>query len=414
MKIAILGGSFDPVHNEHVRLAQAAIEQLELDRLFVMPAHIPPHKPEKALCADEDRLEMCRLAFEDVDKAMVSAYEIAKGGTSYTRDTCEYLRFLYPDAEIFWLVGTDMLRDFPTWKDPERILQLVTLAVCGRNESGAWWEKEQAEFYTRFGKNFKVVEYNGADVSSTRIRILAGAGMRLTEYTSEKVARYICGKQLYKIPHANTALGLEKDARQAHSVRVAELAATRAAQLNIPERKVIEAALFHDCAKNLSEKHSYYLKDFKLEAAWGDVPAPVLHQYTGAYVAAKFFGVTDEDVLNAIRFHTSARPAMSELEKLIFLADMLEEERSYEGVEVLRELFWKGDSLDECLEEALRQTLEFLQTKGSEIYPLTQAAYDFYKKLVEKEGTEASEQAETVEETEKTEQTESENGGNNE
>ena len=112
------------------------------------------------------------------------------------------------------------------------------------------------------------------------------------------------------------------------------------------------------------------------------MPASVYHQFAGAYVAEKHFGIEDEDVLNAIRYHTSGRPNMSELEKLIFLADMLEEERSYEGVELLRKLFWRGQGLDECLEEALFQTLEFLKLKQAEIYPLTKKAYEFYKKGV--------------------------------
>jgi predicted HD superfamily hydrolase involved in NAD metabolism len=160
---------------------------------------------------------------------------------------------------------------------------------------------------------------------------------------------------------------------------VAHLAAKRALQLKISESKAIAAALFHDCAKNLG-KDSPYLEGFALPTEWGEVPLTVYHQFAGAYVAEHTFGVSDEDVLNAIRYHTSARENMSELEKLIFLADMLEEERSYEGVELLRELFWQGHGLDECLAEALFQTLEFLKTKKADIYPLTQKAYEFYKK----------------------------------
>jgi predicted HD superfamily hydrolase involved in NAD metabolism len=122
------------------------------------------------------------------------------------------------------------------------------------------------------------------------------------------------------------------------------------------------------------------LEGFTLPTQWGEVPKSVWHQYAGAYVAEQYFGVEDEDVLNAVRYHTSGRPNMSELEKLIFLADMLEAERCYQGVEELRTLFWKGSSLDECLEEALYQTLLFLRSKGGEVYPLTQLAYDYYSK----------------------------------
>lgn len=373
MRIGVFGGSFDPVHEEHIRLVEGAVSSLGLDRLFVMPAHTPPHKKGKTLSSNEDRLAMCKLAFADMDKVTVSDYEMRKGGTSYTYLTCRYFKELYPAAELFWLVGTDMLRDFPTWKNPNQILEDATLAVCDRAEKTDWVAAEQEKFYNKFGKKFEVIGYNGANVSSTQIRILAGAGSSLTGVTPS-VAAYIKERGLYQIPFAKEALELENEKRRAHSIRVANLAVAKAAQMKIPEKQAITAALFHDCAKNLTED-SPYLKDFHLKEEWGNVPKQVVHQFAGAYVAEKFFGVTDEDVLNAVRFHTSGRAGMSELEKLIFLADMLEDARSYAGVDELRALFWQEKVLDACLEEALFQTLEFLKEKKEDIYVLTQQAY---------------------------------------
>ena len=375
MRRGIFGGSFDPVHSEHIRLAEFALAELCLDKLFVMPAYAPPHKKGKTLSPDEDRLELCRLAFAHIDKVEVSDYEISKGGVSYTYLTCRHFKEKYPDAEIFWLVGTDMLRDFPTWKNPQEILSLVTLAVCGRNEQGAWIEAEQEKFIRLFGKRFAYLSYNGKDISSTKIRVLAGAGMRLNEFVPASVEEYIQANGLYKIAYANEALALESLKRQAHSLRVAELAAKRAVQLQIPESKAIEAALLHDCAKNLP-KSSSYLKGFALPTEWGEVPDEVAHQFAGAFVCERAFGITDEEVLNAVRYHTSGRPNMCALEKLIFLADMLEVERNYDCVDRLRALFWKD--IDECLETALYETLKFLEKKGGGIYPLTQMAYAFY------------------------------------
>lgn len=377
-KIAIFGGSFDPVHTEHVRLAEAAIKELDLDKLVVMPAFAPPHKPGKELAPDCDRLEMCRIAFSHLNEAIVSDYEISQGGTSYTYLTCRHFRSLYPNAQLFWLVGTDMLRDFPTWRCPEDILDNVTLGVCARDEKDGWQPHEQIEFEKRFGKKFAVINYNGAPVSSTEVRLLTAAGLSTDGLIPKKVAEYIAANGLYRIPFAPKALSLEKAERAAHSVRVARLALARAKELKLSERAVLTAALLHDCAKNLPEG-SPYLGGFAPLAKWGDIPAPVLHQYQGAYVAEKHFCVCDQDVLNAIRYHTSARENMSELEKLIFLADMLEKERRYTGVDELRALFWEEGGLDKCLAEALYQTLLFLESKGGEIYPLTRAAYEFYK-----------------------------------
>lgn len=381
MRIGIFGGSFDPVHREHKNFVRAALKSLQLDKLIVMPAHTPPHKQGRSLSSNADRLAMCQLAFADLEKVEVSDFELSQGGTSYTYLTCAHVRQCYPNADIFFLVGTDMLRNFPFWKYPEKILEMVELAVSGREDEEGWWQREQEVFTQRFGKPFVKIDYNGDAVSSTQIRVLAGACMRLDTFVDEKVADYIEGKGLYAIPFAKDALALEKTSRALHSVRVAHLAARRAYALHIPEQDAIAAGLLHDCAKNLSSDHPY-LKGFTLPDQWGEVPASVWHQFAGAYVAERIFGVQDADILNAIRYHTSGRENMSVLEKLIFLADMLEEERHYEGVEILRELFWRGQDLDECLEEALYQTIEFLKSKDADIYPLTQNAYHFIKKEV--------------------------------
>ena len=377
MRIAVFGGSFDPVHTEHVKLVEFALSELALDRLFVMPAYAPPHKKGKMLSPDEDRLEMCRLAFAHLEKVEVSDYEIKKGGVSYTYLTCKHFKEQYGDAELFWLVGTDMLRDFPTWKNPQEILSYATLAVCGRNEKQAWIEEEQTKFFQLFGKKFAYLSYNGKDISSTKIRVLAGAGMRLNDFVPPSVEVYIQRSGLYKILHADEALALESPKRRAHSLRVAELAAKRAVQLQIPERKAIAAALLHDCAKNLPNR-SPYLEGFSLPTEWGEVPGEVAHQFAGAYVCEKAFGITDEEIVSAVRFHTSGRPNMEALEKLIFLADMLEVERDYDCVDMLRKLFWKD--IDECLKTALFETLRFLEKKASGVYPLTRLAYEFYAK----------------------------------
>ncbi len=380
MRIGIFGGSFDPVHIEHIRVAQAAIQTLGLDKLLIMPAFAPPHKKGKTLADNVARLEACRLAFSGVEKVEVSDFEIAQGGVSYTYLTCRHFKETYKNAELFWLVGTDMLRDFPTWKNPDDILSCATLAVCARNEKTDWIEGEQARFLKQFGRNFVCVGYNGADVSSTKIRVLAAAGEDFSSLVTPAVYEYINKSGLYEIPRAREALALEKPSRKAHSIRVALVAAKRASELKLDEKKAITAALFHDCAKNLPPEHPF-LQGFTPPSDWGEVPESVLHQFSGAYVAEREFGVTDGEILDAVRYHTSGKPQMTELGKLIFLADMVEEERCYDGVEKIRLAFYTKP-LDETLMLALKETVKFLQKKGAEIYPLTLSALKY---LEEKE-----------------------------
>lgn len=375
MNIGIFGGSFDPPHLEHVRLAAAAVGSLNLDKLFVVPAHTPPHKKDKVLSSDENRLEMCRIAFNDCPRTEVSDCEIRQGGTSYTYLTCRRFRELYPAAKLFWLVGTDMLRDFPTWRNPEEILSLASLAVCARAEKPGWTEKELKDFTARFQTDFAIIRYDGKDVSSTEVRVLAAAGEDVISLVGAKTAEYIRKNRLYEIPHAREALLLEKPSRRAHSIRVALFAAEYAAKFGISEKQAVTAALFHDCAKNLPTD-SPYLRGFRPPKG---VPDPVLHQYSGAYVAEKFFEVTDGEVLDAVRYHTSGRADMTSLEKLVFLSDMLESGRQFDGVEKLRKIF-REEGLDPCMRQALKDTLSYLEKSGGEIYPLTREAYEFLKR----------------------------------
>ncbi len=377
MRIGVFGGSFDPVHLEHINLADHAIRSLDLDKLIIVPAARPPHKNGKTLTGDQERLELCRLAFESLKGVEVSDFEILQGGTSYTYLTCRHFKSLYKNDELFFIVGTDMLRDFPTWKNPLDILKNATLAVAARAEKQDWLEEERKKFHGLFHRDFALINYHGKDVSSTKIRVRAGAGENVSEFVGDKVADYIKERGLYEIAGAKAALALEKPARKAHSLRVAEMAAKKAVMEGVSERQAIQAALFHDCAKNLSSE-SPLIAGFDL-SPWGQVPQAVAHQFTGAYLAQTHFGVNDEEVLDAIRFHTSGKENMSTLGKIIFLADMVEQQRDFAGVEKLRALYLKKGGIDECLFLALEQTVRHLKEKGGEIYPLTEKAYIFYK-----------------------------------
>lgn len=384
MRTGIFGGSFDPVHIEHIHLVQAAIASLRLDRVFVLPAYVPPHKRGRVLAEDSHRIAMLNAAFESVPQAIVSDYEIARGGVSYTYLTCKHFAEAYPEDTLYFLVGTDMLRDFPTWKNPEEILKYATLAVCDRAEqSEAWQREEQAKFYARFGEYFALVNYKAAAVSSTEARVLAAADYDVSALCGEAVAAYINRHKLYEIKNAHAALEKEKPARREHSLRVAVAAARKAALLQIPEKKAVTAALFHDCAKNLPSD-SPILQGFALPAGVPEpVPEPVLHQFTGAYAAKHAYKIEDEEILNAVRYHTSGRAGMSLLEQLIFLADMVEDGREFPGAAELRKLYYaEQNSLDFTMFEALRETLYHLQAKGGEIYPLTREAYEYFEKKI--------------------------------
>ena len=373
MKIAIFGGSFDPVHAEHVNMVKAAQAALGTDKVIVIPAFIPPHKQDRALAAPQDRLNMAKLAFAGVKNCEVSAYELNAGGTSYTYLTLGYFKEKYPDARLYFLVGADMLKDFYTWKQPETILSLAELVACNREGEKINFSAEQMRFFAKFRKKFLSIEYTGRDISSTKARVLAAFGEDLKPYLPFDVIDYIEANELYRIRGVKEALAYLKPSRRKHTLGVALTAAKYAAKYKLPERKVILAAALHDVAKNMPLT-APELAGFALQE---EVPAPVLHQYAGAYVAAHSLGIDDEDVLNAVRYHTSGRPNMSDLEKLIFLSDMLEPGRDFKGIEKLRRAL--ENDLNECMYLSLKHELKYLKRGGGTIYPLTFKAYEYYK-----------------------------------
>ncbi len=375
MRIAIFGGSFDPVHGEHVEYVRAAVKQLGADKIIVVPSRVAPHKKDGASASAEDRLAMCKLAFRNIENAEISDYEITRGGTSYTYLTCAHFRKLYPEAELFLLVGADMLENFFSWKNPQSILSDATLAACGRGSAGT--EKFHLQFLKIFGKDFLSLGFTGREVSSTEIRVALAFGKECG--LDGEVLAYIKSRGLYCYPVIGRALALEKESRREHSYRVARMAVSRARSLGIAEEKALLASALHDCGKNVPLS-SELLRGFAFpEGVPAPVPEPVAHQFTGAYLAENLFGIEDEEIVDAIRYHTTGRENMTPLGKLVYLSDLLEEGRQFPGVERLRKLFY--EDLDACFAESIAEQTEYLLRRG-EVYPLTLRACEWAKRAL--------------------------------
>jgi nicotinate-nucleotide adenylyltransferase len=374
MNIAIFGGAFNPVHNEHINIVKAAKQVLNLDKIIIIPTAISPHKSGKLFANESDRLNMCKLAFDGIDGVEVSDYEIKKGGVSYSYITCEHFKEVYPDDKLYFLVGADMLGTFPTWKNPDVILKNVTLAACAR-ESELGFDESKERVEERFSTKVKVVPYVGKKVSSTEIRVLAALDEDISQFVSGSVGEYIKDNELYLMKNLLEAKRFLTKKRWEHSVRVAVLCAKYADRGGICESEAITISALHDVAKYLP-LDSEYLKGCEVD---NDVPEPVVHQFTGAYMASNYFGVKDEKLINAIKYHTSGRPNMTATDALLFLSDMLEEGRDFPDVDELRGLFKKDLFL--CLYTALKHQVEYLKNSGKPVYNLTQLAYNSIEKL---------------------------------
>ena len=198
MRVGIYGGTFSPVHNGHVAAAKAFMEQMWLDILYVIPTGVTPHKDMKGDATAKDRLEMCRLAFSDVDGVIVSDLEMKREGKSYTVDT---LRELYdPAGRLFFLMGTDMLLTLDQWREPEEIFRLC-YPVYIRREADATLDDRIVEkitsYHQRFGKMVPRIVAPAIELSSSRVREAVAQGHAIEDMVPSAVASYIRENQLY-------------------------------------------------------------------------------------------------------------------------------------------------------------------------------------------------------------------------
>ena len=191
MNIAIYGGTFNPVHKGHYNCLKSVLDAVELDKVIVLPDRIPPHKSAEGLISGEDRLEMCRLAFGELDKVEVSEWELKQTGKSYSVITLRHFHKLYPE---------DMLLSFEKWYRYEEILQLASL-ICVSRENAVTnqiLQQHADEMTQNSGGEIIIVDTKPFEVSSTQIRKMIENSQIPSCYLDENVVQYISVKNLYR------------------------------------------------------------------------------------------------------------------------------------------------------------------------------------------------------------------------
>lgn len=198
MKIVIFGGTFNPIHNGHLNIVEAVLNKLCPDKLIIMPTGTPPHKQAQHIVSDEDRLIMLKLAVEELDNVEVCDYEIKKEGKSYTVLTLEHFKKLYPDDELFFVMGSDMLSSFLNWYCPERIMELAKLVCVSRSEEEKQRDKMSAERIASAGGRCIHIDCKAVEASSTQVRELILNGGDTSLLLPKSVEKYICERRLYR------------------------------------------------------------------------------------------------------------------------------------------------------------------------------------------------------------------------
>ena len=192
MKIAILGGTFDPPHLGHLILADTVITNCGYDKVIFIPAKIPPHKNISGEVSNEDRLNMLKLSIENDERFLLDEYELNNDGVSYTIKTLDYLYKNYNiDGKIGLIIGADLVRDFDKWREPEKISEISDITVVNREDDKNLY-KEHIDKY-----NIKVIMAPRIDISSSLIRNRIKEKKGFRYFITEKVYDYIVSKKLY-------------------------------------------------------------------------------------------------------------------------------------------------------------------------------------------------------------------------
>ena len=396
MRIGIFGGTFNPPHNGHVTMARAAVAQLGLERLLLVPDNVPPHKPLPDRVTAQQRYDMAALMAAPIGRvAEASDIELRRTGKSYTSDTLRALHEQYPDAELWLLMGSDMFLSLHTWHEPEVICELAYIAAFSRVEEDirAAMARQKALLEGQYQAKVMLLDNPELiELSSTDVRTALATGQG-SDLVPEAVWGYVQREHLYgtatDLKHLTVeelrpiAMSYLKPKRMPHVLGTAEEAARLARCFGADEARARVAGLLHDCTKKLDmaeqlalcEQYGISLDPLEQKAL------KLLHAKTGAAIARHVYGV-DNEVYEAILYHTTGRAGMSLMEKILYLADYIEPSREFANdpdVVRLRETVY--DDLDRGLLLGLTMTIDEMEGMGNPVHHDTLDARDY---LIEK------------------------------
>ena len=334
MKILVFGGSFDPVHKGHVAMLRKALAVIKPDVAHIVPAYQSPFKA-KSPTPFKLRMQMARAAFRSLGKNLIfDDYELQCGGKTYSYQLVQYLQKRYANPDIYLLVGTDCLNDLHAWKNADYIFKHTTV-VAGRR-------KGFAENKASFKHIFLPGQF--PKMSSTRVRAhILASGEIPSDKVLAPVAEIIKKHDLYGLEQHRWLKAHLKPNRYLHSIKVAESCAVLSDIYEVPVEKAVQAGIFHDAGKGLpAEQLIKYCCTHKLKVPYFEdicrcEPA-LLHSYVSAALAKELFGIKDKEILNAIAEHTLGSLQMTQLSKILFVADISSKDRKYKDAFVIRTL----------------------------------------------------------------------------
>lgn len=396
-RVAILGGSFNPFHNGHAAMVQAAREQLNIDEIWLLPAKQPPHKQSYGNISDDDRVGMLRAYAASYEDVHVYTIELEMDGFTYTANTLTSLHEMYSDYSFIFLIGGDSIVNFHKWYQPETIVKYADIAICTRDDCDLKdVETIISNLISSFGGRFIPLKFKNVDVSSTMVRKLLAEKRDAGSYIPKEIYDYILTKKLYiDNKEQYTVHELEfkmkellPDKRFKHVLGVKETAVKLAEIYNCNVLKASIAALLHDCAKTLTSEQLVNLCDqngvsYTPEETCDEFTTKsLLHSKAGSILAKNLYYINDEEILSAIFYHTVGRPNMSLLEKIIFVADYIEPGRTQSTnppLDEIRNIAY--NNIDNAVYLIALNTVHYLKENKRYIDSATMQTLDYYKNL---------------------------------
>lgn len=319
MNKIIFGGGFDPIHLGHINMALMAQNKYGGEVIFV-PAKVAIWKSSSI--NQEHKLAMLKLAIKDFADFSVDTFELDQNEQPRSYQTVEYFKKKYPNDKLYFLIGQDQVNAFHEWAKPEEI---------AKNTQIIYYERPKYELNELNVDKYHMIAVSGPimDVSSSDIRELRSANLQ------EDVIKYIEDNELYFIKKIKPML---KESRFKHSKSVAHTAYSIAKHHHLDFSKAYVAGILHDVAKSINDEESLRLmKEFF--PGYLDIGAYAYHQFIGAMLARDTFGVHDQEILDAIKYHTTGRKQMGWLEKLIFASDKIEPTRPYDSSSLINAMY---------------------------------------------------------------------------
>ncbi|WP_250227481.1 nicotinate-nucleotide adenylyltransferase [Anaeropeptidivorans aminofermentans] len=393
--IAIMGGTFDPIHYGHLTIAEAVRQEYDVEKVIFIPTGTPPHKNALGISEKKHRYLMTVLATLSNESFEVSSIELDNEDCSYSVDTItEIKNKCYENTPIYFIIGADAIFNIFSWKEPERLLLLCEFVVVARPN----YDTEKLKSFidklnTDYDARVSYLEIPLNHISSSDIRNRVKNKKSIKYLVPENVEDYIYKYSLYSEPLQISAIDFSlvnsylKDnlskSRYNHTIGVSQMALILAKNYGVDEDKAYTAGLLHDIAKEIPLDEKIRLcKEFGIEIDKVMKNQPeLLHSFISAALATSLFGIQDEDILNAIKYHTTGRARMSNLEKIIFLADVAEPNRKAEnGLTEIRDASLKD--LNYSLVLALRRKIKYTMKKNEELHPLSTEALNYYEKCL--------------------------------